>query len=216
MIQTETSRSGHFILKRDGRFLASSFDPVREGHVWAAHAVGTAEALGCHTFLVLGLGCGYHVSSLSSAMTDAGHVDKKILVIEASAEVAKETLAQITFAPNVTVLVEPLARQLLGHAAICEALSDTHVVLPHHASFACDLEFYSFAQSLLLSRDMTSFLLQLRLHPELYAAFDQTELRRLAASNDPVTIQTLRQLFRKDGKLSHERRMWKALEELIA
>ena len=209
MIHSETSRSGHVILKKDGRLLASSFDPLREAQVWARQAARSPGFEQAETLIVLGLGCGYHVATL------AAH-PKAIVVVEPNIEIAKATLEIFSFENNVKVLVEPLARQLLSHREIARALKTPTAVLQHQPSLSCDPAFYESAQAIFLSRDMASFLMHLRGRPELYASLDETVLQKLAATSDPVTIHTLRQLFRREGKMNHERRIWKALEELLA
>lgn len=204
MISTEASRSGHPILRFEGRLLASSIDPIREANTWAKRAF--EEARGAESVLVIGLGCGYHVEELR-ALAPA----MQIFVAEPSMEVVDWNLANHPNLSREKILVGSDFSQLLVEWT--DALSMTTAYLVHGASAQIHPEWTDSVLKFVLARDKTAFLTRIRALPNLLAILDPD---RIAAMNEePVSINTLRGLFRADPVDSQERRLWRVLEELV-
>ena len=206
MIVVETSRSGAPILKVDGRALASAVDPLREAASWAKSveatlAPGTAA-------IVLGVGCGYHVAALKVLCPRS-----QVIAIESSAEVAAKALE---FNPSLKpgdVIVENDRMKLTEHANVRDAIGGVFVPVTHGATAQIRPEWTSQMSALLMARDKLSFLLQLRMRPDLFALLDPKKIETLGS--EPISIKTLQKLFNDTSASSHERRLWRVLEELV-
>ena len=83
MFERLVAQSGHTILRRRGKYLASPYDPVKEAESFLRPYQFYCKNK--ETIIVLGLGCGYHVLKL---MQDFPH--KKILVFEPDQALVQE------------------------------------------------------------------------------------------------------------------------------
>lgn len=207
MIVVETSRTGAPIMKVDGRALASAVDPLREAASWAKSveatlAPGTAA-------IVIGVGCGYHVAALKVLCPRS-----QVVAIESSTEVAAKALE---FNPGALkpgdVIVENDRLKLTEHANIRDAIGGVFVPVIHGPTAQLRPEWSSQMSAFLMARDKLSFLLQLRMRPDLFALLDPKKIE--AIGNEPISIKTLQKLFKDSVASSHERRLWRVLEELV-
>ncbi len=80
MLDELRSKSGHRILRCEGKLLASREDPIKEATRWLTG--NQARFLDRETVLVLGVGCGYHLELLAQQESV-----KNIIGLESSAEV---------------------------------------------------------------------------------------------------------------------------------
>ena len=206
MITVETSRSGLPILREDGRFLASSFDPMKEAETWAEHADAALQP--GEVAIIVGLGCGYHVAALK-----AKRPNFSVLAIESSQEVADFALK---FNPSLNhhdFVVEPDRLQLTSAVRLHDAMGGRFVPLLHGPTSQIRTDWSREMFAFLLGRDKLSFLLQLRLRPELFAMLAPEMINEIGS--EPISIKTLQRLFRTTTGQSHERRLWRVLEELV-
>ncbi len=210
MITTEISRTGHPVLKKNGRLLASSMDPWREARAWAEKALTGVEPN--ETIFVLGLACGYHVLAIRALAEN-----QPVLVIERDAELARaatELTPDLLKCKNsVEIVVEENWAKLIEHASFRDRLCGIYRVATHGASFQAEPEYFAAVEKLLNGRDRLSFLLQLKTRPELAALLDPEAI--LAIQNEAISVKTLEKLFQPQAQGSRERRLWRVLEELV-
>lgn len=206
MITLETSRVGVPILKVEGRALASTFDPLKEAAAWAQSvevtlAPGTAA-------VILGAGCGYHVAALKLLCPRS-----TVIAIEPSAEVAAYARQ---FNPSLLesdVIVETDRLKLTANPFVRDALGGVFVPVQHGPTAQIHQSWSSEMAAFLMARDKLSFLLQLRMRPELFALLDPAKIEALG--NEPISIKTLQKMFKETSAQAHERRLWRVLEELV-
>ena len=206
MITFETARNGQLILKKDGRFLGSSFDPAKEARLWAERAVqgGHPE----EGLIVLGLGSGYHVAELI-ALTP-----KPVLVIDSDQAIADGVKEIVPSIPAAQILIESDWTRLIERTRFRDAVTRPYRVVTFGPSAQIDSEYFRAVEHLLIARDRAFFLLQLKIRPELCAQLDPEAI--LALSDELVSIKSMAKMFSKSSVHSRERRLWRALEELIA
>ena len=212
MISIEATRSGHSVLRKNGRLLGSSIDPMREAVQW------TEKVSAKNQVVVLGLGTGYHVVEL---MKRPG---AKVLTIEADPEVVEKALCLNPTLSRHDIVVEPNWQYLVHSARFRDALQGIFEIAPHGPSVQIEPDYFSNVERLLLGRDKISFLLQLKLRPELLALLDADAIALLAeqesgellsAKNEAISVKTVKKLFSNRADHSVERRLWRVLEELV-
>lgn len=206
MIQFETARNGQPVFKVDGRSLVSTFDPSKEARTWAEKAVneiGDRDAV-----IVVGLACGYHLQALRQMRPSLA-----IVTIEASDEI-RDAARKIH--PDLKdIVIAADAKALSASIELRDILARRFAVLVHAGQAQTRSEWTQAVTRFLNGRDALSFLLQLRLRPELYALFDEKKISALANVTEPISILTIRSLFKNDAMSTRERRVWRVLEELI-
>lgn len=213
-LQRETARNGQPIFKVDGRSIVSSFDPVKEARAWAEAAV--KEIGDRDTVIVLGAGCGYHIIALRDLRPSLN-----ILTIEASDEIA--AFARERFGANDEVdprtygeiLVAMRPMELTESLILRDFMANRYAVVTHAGQAQLRQEWTQEMAKFLTGRDSLSFLLQLRMRPELHALFDEEKIAQLQTQMGPISILTIRSLFSAQAQSSRERRLWRVLEELI-
>ena len=211
MIEIETAKSGHQILKKEGRLLASSYHPLKEAATWAdAAAAGLGPNEGV---IVLGVGCGYHVVELAKRLP-AG----RVLAIESDAQVLKQATAVCPglglMASSGAVLTATKWTEVPGFEAFRDFACGLFRIARHLPSCEGDRAFYDDVEKLLRSRDRASLLFQLKMRPELLALIDSDAVAALRG-DETVSIKTMKALFGANGISSRERMIWRALEELV-
>lgn len=210
MIIVERSREGRRVLRKDGRLLASSMDPIKEAGTWADQALEGLEPN--ETLVVLGLGCGYHVEAALALRPDLS-----LLVIERDEQIARWASEFCPSIPRFDVIVEPDWMRLGESGRVRDVLCGVFRMRPHLPSVLADREYYGRAERFFLGRDKTSFLLQLRSRPDLFALLDADRIAALEEGT--ISIKTLAGLFNSSPGSSvgpsKERRLWKLLEELV-
>ncbi len=205
MIEISTSRSGHPILKIGDRYTASSFDPVSEGKTWAANVaalVGDSEAV-----VILGMGSGYHVSALSESISN------RIIVLDPDPEVIDLALGWHPSIKAEWVFSESNQLALTQIPSIQDVLTGMYLIAHHGPSCQIRPDWSREMSSFLIGRDKLSFMLQLRMRPELLALLNPELISKIP--DEPISIKTLQRLFLECATDSRERRMWRCLEELV-
>jgi hypothetical protein len=213
-LQRETARNGQPIIKMDGRSIVSSFDPMKEAKAWAENAV--KEIGDRHNVIVLGAGCGYHLIALRERLPSLN-----ILTIEESEEIALFAREQLTADNEIDpriygeILVAARPIELTESLILRDFMANRYAVLTHAGQAQLRLEWTQSMATFLTGRDYLSFLLQLRMRPELHALFDEQKIAQLQTQPGPISILTIRSLFSAQAQSSRERRLWRVLEELI-
>lgn len=206
MIETEVSRSGQPVLKMNGRYLASSFDPIKEAFGWASRAAADIGTKGAA--IILGAGCGYHVAALKERCPNV-----LILALDPNEQVAHRALEWNPILQAHNLLVVDNLSQMTEAPQLRDAMAGTYAVLPHLPSTDAHAEWALSTARFLLGRDRLSFLLQLRMRPDLHTLLDSKKIAALDEA--PVSIKTLQKLFSETSAFSRERQLWKVLEELV-
>lgn len=213
-LQRETARNGQPILKWQGRSIVSSFDPMKEARSWAEKAV--QEIGDRETAIVLGAGCGYHIIALRELRSSL-----HLLTIEASSEIAdfaRERLsANNEIDPRIygEILVADKPVELTESLILRDVMSNRYAVVAQPSLAQMRPGWTQEMSKFLTGRDPLSFLLQLRMRPELHALFDDKKIAQIQAQTAPISILTIRSLFSAGAHGSRERRIWRVLEELI-
>lgn len=204
MIESLAAKNGKMVLRRDGRLLASLFDPEQEARVWTDRAL--AELLPGESVIIMGLGAGYH-----SAEMVRRSPGRMILTIENDQETVKA--AREIQAGLGQILIEPDWMKLPDHPLFRDAVGGTYRVFQHGPSMQIDPAFFGAVEKLLRGRDKLTFLVLLKTRPELFSYLNPEAIA--AIGDEPVSIKTVRSLFSQASLASRERRIWRVLEELI-
>ena len=212
MLTVDVSRTGHKILKTDGRSFSSSIDPVKEAQNWARAAV---QNLGAgETLFVLGLAAGYHVVELAKVLDPS-----RFLVIENSAEIAVHARGISPELANVRILVQPDWLQLVVSDPFRDSLCGVYKVATFGPSFQLANDYFAAVENLLIGRTHISFLLQLKARPGIWALLDPESVelfgKEIASESELVSIKTLQRLFSAKADGHRERQIWRVLEELV-
>ena len=206
MIESEVSRSGQPVLKLNGRYLASSFDPVKEAFGWANRAAVDLGSKGAA--IILGAGCGYHVAALKERCPNI-----HVLALEPNEQVAHRALEWNPILQAHNLLVVDDLSQMTEAPQLRDAMAGTFALLPHLPTTEAYADWALTTSRFLLGRDRLSFLLQLRMRPDLHALMDPKKIAALGEA--PVSIKTIQRLFSDSSAFSRERQIWKVLEELV-
>lgn len=211
-VTVETARGGQPVVKRDGRWLASSFDPVREGMAWAKKIVSQVRA--DEQVFVFGLGSGYHVTELAKLLPR-----DQYLVFEESREVAARVFEICPELREESTIVEPEWTRIVESTVFRDRLPNVISVAKYGPSVQMQDEYYKNIERLLIGRDRLSFLLQLKARPGIWSILDADKIAAFTtnqASTECISIKTLQRLFAEHAVNARERQMWRVLEELVA
>lgn len=206
MISVETARSGHPVVLKNGRYLGSSVDPVREGEGWAREAM--AAIAGFRAVAILGLGSGYHVRALLALDPQL-----TVLVLESDEGLAREVLRLMPDIPASRVCIEPDWSQILDHERTRALTHMPFAVLKHGPSCQTDPLYYQRAEALILARDRAGFFLQLRDRPTLLRCVSREKLEEIPVG--PISIKTVLGVLRPDSPEEREALIWKILGEMV-
>jgi len=200
VIEFLNAKNGAATVRADGRFLASSVDPIREAANWVNQYSGLLPGL--RSAIVLGLGAGHHLAELKKAYP---HLEVICL------EHRKELIDQFRKATPIQtigielILCRSLVAQGLEAPVLSQALRGTYSVLRSSASQIFDQDFYNELQVFLAgrSRDGLNHIARLRGLAEV------TEAAQLGA-------YSFRDLNRTVEPHERERSLiYNALEELV-
>lgn len=208
MIEVVQAKNGSPVLIKNGKYLASSFDPQKEAETWWSHChrlVKHAEGI-----FVLGLGSGYHIEAIKIHRSDL-----PLTVIECDKEIVDAIQSRVA-SNQVEILWETDWRRVYQAPGVSEKVRNNYAVLMHPGSYAVEPEYFSNAHKFLLARSVEGLFALLKNRPELFAELDPAKLADLARSGEPVTIKTLSQLMKPTTFADPNRRLWKVLEELVA
>lgn len=208
LLKQETARNGEAVFTVDGLSLVSSFDPSKEAQGWALKAL--EQVADRASAIIIGAACGYHIKALKNLRSDLA-----ILTIEASEKIASSVLDihQDINASDIIVASTPI--ELTHSLKFRDFITGRFAILTHPAQASMREAWTSDLTQFLTGRDSLAFLLQLRMRPELYALFDEEKIAALAGQQSPISILTIRNLFKPEAKASRERRIWRVLEELV-
>lgn len=208
LLKLETARNGESVFTVDGRSLVSSFDPSKEAHAWAQNAL--EQIADRKSAIVIGAGCGYHIKALKNLRSDLA-----ILTIESSEKIATSVLDIHPSLNASDIIIAATPFELTDSLKFRDFITGRFAILTHPAQAFMREAWTADVTRFLTGRDSLAFLLQLRMRPELYALFDEEKIAALAGQQNPISILTIRDLFKPEAKASRERRLWRVLEELI-
>jgi hypothetical protein len=211
MIDVVRARSGAEVLIANGRYLASPYDPVREGDAWAARAArGLASGAGA---IALGFGSGYGPLALQRLIGS-----ERLAILEASQDAVARgqgmaALGDFDFTRVAAAQTPDGALACLAAQAV--ATRRFSIVAFGPSMDACP-SWYRRARALLTAREPEAFLRALELRPGLR---DALELEKLNEALDRpcglVSVQSIARLLRKDA-CGREAAVWRALGELAS
>ena len=212
VLEIVNSRKGHPVVTQDGRFLASSIDPVRESEQWLSRIMPELkQSEGRGSLILFGLGSGYQAKVLSEIL--GSHA---FIVIEPVAELV-ELVRTIHPELSRVTIVGGEVTELIENPVFKDFACSRFTILRNQNSMQLQPTYFAAVQSLLIGRERLGFLLQLKMRPELHAILDSAQIEK-AMANDPtelVSIKTLQKIFSPQSQVTRERRMWKLLEELV-
>lgn len=207
-LEKDVARSGHEVLKKNGRWLASSVDPLREAQQWARQVLKQTGTESPETAIILGLGCGYHVAELAARKPRGS-----VIVIDCDREIHEKALDFVPSLKSEKIVIEKDWLKLVDSPLVRDAVGGPYRILKHAPSCALEPEFFTHVERLLLGRDKLAFLVLLKARPEILALFDSDLLGEIR--DEAVSIKTLQKIFSARSGANRERRLWKVLEELV-
>lgn len=207
MIESALAKNGSLIHLKDGKFLASSFDPQKEAEAWWLTCKPRAKC--ARAVFILGLGSGYHIEVVKRELPEA-----KIVVIEPDQELVN--VYQSTNSTELEINCEADWRKLFNYSSVSSGVQKTYAVLLHPPSYNVEKEYFGNAYKFLLARSVDGLFALFKSRPDLLSELDEAKLTDLARSTDPVSIRTITKAMKATAYADENRRIWKVLEELIA
>ena len=212
VLEIVNARKGHPVVIQDGRFLASSIDPVREAEQWLSRIMPELkQSEGRGSLILLGLGSGYQAKVLSEIL--GSHA---FIVIEPVAELIELVRAIHPELSKVTIISGEVTA-LIENPVFKDFACSRFTTLKNQNSMQLHPTYFAAVQSLLIGRERLGFLLQLKMRPELHATLDASRIEQVMTNDQTelVSIKTLQKIFSPQSQVTRERRMWKLLEELV-
>lgn len=211
MLEWIKSERSSLIPKVDGQLLCSTIDPVLEGRRWAEKV--TAISRDWESFIVLGLGGGYHISALAALLPDT-----EILVINDNVGLERELLSRRGPLPsNVTLLSGKKPRELTENVYFRSSLHCLYGVGRHVPSIRLNRDYFAKAEETLLGRKSHQLLEQVGGRPGLKAFLQTLDLfqdRQFAETE--ITILELHQAMQRRGRpVEREALPFLVLRELV-
>lgn len=185
MIEIGVAKSGDKIVKLNGRSLSSQYNPVAEASGWAKQQQKQLT-LSSNVF-VLGLGGGYHVSSLHQLYSG-----KNFLVIEPEPELFKffEENFQLD-AAAVKVVLADSAEEILSNSDVKSMLKTPYVVVRPPCFDEKRVVFFNDLQDVLLARSVPGLKRFLKLRPDLSESFSLSKNRKVYSTDSTLSIKDL-------------------------
>ena len=207
MIEKVSSKSGHTVFKWSGRLVCTSLDPIREARDWVKKHQRRLTDLS--TFVVLGVGCGYHIAELRRRYPQA-----KILAIDICQEMVKLTQElQSLDTQGVESIVVNSPQALLQNTHLMAALGQAYAVVRFHPSTQWSVESYDHIESTLLGRNSEGFQWLLQSRDPLADVLRPTVALTTVGEKRPVTIKNLVEALTSSE--SSEGLIVRALRELV-
>lgn len=204
MIETQSAKNGSAVVREDGRWLASAFDPEAEARAWLARRRTFLDKI--QAVFVLGAGAGYHIAELVK------HTEARVVVIEPKYEII-EAVRRIHAFDSTQVKFECIedARQLRASAVVKAAIAVSFVVLQYPPSLASAPNVFRDCEAQLIGRDWGTLRWQWALKG--FAPLDSQV--QILKADKPLTILDLEQTELVQNSEERERMLIKALRELI-
>jgi hypothetical protein len=207
------SKSGAPIIRREGRYLASSYDPESEAKIWC-RSVAAETLPNTHAFVVLGCGSGYHVVELSRQFPHS-----IVIAIDDDAptiDFCKGLFGKIN--QNIQWVFAQNEETISKNDAVVSALSGQYRVVLHRASAQFSLDLMLNIRDFLNARTERGFqnLLSIRQNLKQLLVTELPTVWPRSAQRDVMTIKTIANLVRSGGPhVSIDHQLFLALEELI-
>ncbi len=204
MIETTPAKNGSLVVREDGRWLASAFDPQSEARTWLARRKEFLDKV--KYVFVLGAGAGYHIHALS-AQTDAG-----IVVIDVRKDLIETVRGLHAFdSDRVKFECVDSTRQLRAADSVRTAVAQSFVVLQHGPSQAINPSLFRDLHAQLLGRDWGALNWQWKM-----MGFSTLESQpQIQKGGEALTILDLEQTELIQDSSERERMLIKALRELV-
>lgn len=192
MLEELHAKSGHRILRCDGRLLASREDPVREAARWVSNH--RKRFSGRSSVIVLGVGCGYHLELLAKEPTI-----KKVIGLDYDSSAVEWVATRTENIENLKVSQINKVPEVVKDVVV-----DSYSVLRYFPSLFVNPAGYERSYRFLLGRSLegAEFIFSLR------KEFSQLQIRN--KSEGPISIHDV-QLG--SGEASS---LWRALGELVS
>ena len=209
MISKEPARSGHLVLRQDGKYLDSSIDPVKGAEKWAMAA--KARLGNAPSAIILGLATGYHVVALKRLCPDL-----KIVVVERHTAVSTNALEVQSELASVQIVVEDDWSRLVVSETLRTTTKQLFRVVKYSPSIQGDELYYQRAEAMILGRDRLGFFLQMRERSDFLRTLDMDKLEAIPTGT-PISIKTVLDCQKPAVQEQHEREalLWRALGELV-
>lgn len=204
MIERLEGEHGQPTFRRDGRLLASRFDPWGEARAWVQRRSAFFDKV--ETIFVLGVGAGYHVLELAKA------TKARVVVLDSDADLIEAVSAAHDFtARGIRLECVTSLRELRASPLVRQSLVGSHLVLVHAPSRAGAPELFDEWQNQLRGRDWgaLNWAWQLKGYP----SFDSQP--RIAGGGEALTIYDLEQTELVQDSTERTRLLLKALRELV-
>ena len=206
MLQIEVAKSGHTIIRFDGRTLSSLVDPILEARRWYE----SIDILRVESILMLGIGGGYQLAELIAR----GH---NVVLIDRNYDLVQLVRKHINLGSHKWIQEES-AEKVLLNGVIEQALSASVRWVSCSAGIGTDPSYFTDCLDWLIGRTPRSLQQHLIRRRELSCLLDPHKLGKWVREfnpNEPLNVKTLLSLFRSEAAAGRERRIWSVLEELV-
>ena len=205
MIEIETSKTGLPILKSEGRFLNSSYDPMAEAQVWLQSVSDKVKDF--EFICLLGIGSSYHCMTIQKK-----YPNKHILVIENDKQLIEKTAELFFDLKKIKICKISDSRDLMSHSDVMNFSQELFCTLRLPSTRFSNKELFDDVETVLTGRASYEFAKFCDARPQLR---EQLDLEKMGA-NKLISIKDVAEAFKASGqKLTHERRVVYVLEELI-
>ncbi len=205
MIEIETSKTGLPILKSEGRFLNSSYDPMAEAQVWLPSISDKVKDF--EFIFLLGIGSSYHCMAIQKR-----YPNKQILVIETDSQLIAKTAELFFELKKIKICKISDARDLMSHSEVISFSQELFCTLRLPSTRFSNKELFDDVETVLTGRASYEFTKFCEARPQLKNQIDLDKLN----SKNLISIKDVAEAFIvEDQNLTHERRIVHVLEELI-
>lgn len=193
------------ILKIEGRFINSSYDPVREAQLWLKNQVTKLNDF--NKIIILGLGNIYHCFELRNAFPD-----KEIIILEVDGELLNGSLAHFNALTAFQIFHISKASDIFGNSKIMDASENIFCTLRLPSTQILNKGIFDEIETLLTGRSSYALTQFGQARREYKSQIDFHNL----PSDQVLSVKDIASAFRNsDERLTKERRVLYILEELI-
>lgn len=179
------SKKSEPILSYNGKLLASSVDAQKEASAWVER--NGAQLSQVKNVIVLGVGCGYHLSALQLKRPEI-----KIVAVDLVEELISFTRSQHSIElANVKFICAKSIDELMSSKEICMAVRDFYTVLSFSPAQISSETVYQGYREFLSARNINGFQFVLKNRVEMQQQFDFPKIH--AHSGELLSIKTLMQ-----------------------
>lgn len=205
MIEIELSKSGLPILKSDGRFMNSSYDPMAEAQSWLAMVNDKVKDF--DFVILLGVGSAYHCLALRNK-----YPNKKILILENDKQLLAKCADLFSDLKKINICNFSDSSDLLSNEDVLNFSQEIFCTLRLPSTRFLNKELFDEVETVLTGRASYEFTKLCEVRQQLNS---QINFERFDSAN-LISIKSVAAAFipNSDG-LSPERRVVHILEELV-